>query len=342
MPADLTDLAPTSRAQAAGVVVIGRNEGDRLVACLQALRQQPRPVVYVDSGSSDGSVGRARALCAQVVELDPARPFSAARARNEGAQALQALAPTVRYVQFLDGDCVVGPDWLAAAEAALDADPRCAVVIGHLQERHPEASVYNRLCALEWQSPAGPVDNFGALGGLMMTRLAVFTALGGFNTDVIAGEDSEFGVRVGLAGHTVNKLDVTMASHDADIHRFGQWWTRSVRAGHAIGQRAFLHGDGPLHDCARERRSTWAWGVALPLLSLLGAWPTRGVSLLLLGGYGLLGWRIARFRLGRGDSLADAWLYARYNLLAKFANAVGLLKFQWNLARGRYRIIEYK
>lgn len=327
---------------AAGIVVIGRNEGERLVACLQALRRQPRPVVYVDSGSSDGSVERARELVDAVLALDPSRPFSAARARNEGAALLRQRHPELGAVQFLDGDCVMLPDWLEAAEGALRAVPTTAVVLGHLQELHPNASVYNRLCALEWLAPAGVIDNYGSLGGIMMVRLSVFEALGGFNPEVIAGEDSEFGVRVGAAGHQVRKLDVPMAQHDADIHRFAQWWTRAVRAGHAIGQRSHLHGAGPQRDCARERRSTFFWGIGLPLFVILMLWPTRGASLLLLGGYGLLGWRIWRFRRGRGDSPSDSALYARFNLLAKFANGVGLVKFYSNLVRGRYRIIEYK
>lgn len=329
-------------AAASGVVVIGRNEGERLMACLQRLQQQARPLIYVDSGSSDGSVERARPLCDAVLPLDPARPFSAARARNEGAALLRQRHPLLRYVQFLDGDCLMQPGWLDSAEAALDADASCAVVIGHLQEMKPEASVYNRLCALEWASPAGEITNFGAVGGIMMVRLSVFEALGGFNADVIAGEDSEFGVRVGEAGHRVRKLDAAMAQHDANILHFSQWWTRSVRAGHAIGQRAFLHADGPTRDCARERRSTWAWGIGLPLFVLLTAWPTGGWSLLLLGGYLLLGWRIYRYRRSCGDGPASSLLYARFNLLAKWANGIGLLRFQRNRLRGAFRIIEYK
>jgi GT2 family glycosyltransferase len=326
----------------AGVVVIGRNEGARLVACLQALRAQPRPVVYVDSGSSDGSAEAARPLCDAVLALDPARPFSAARARNEGAALLHQRHPGLRHVQFLDGDCLMEPGWLDVAERALDTEPDCAVVIGHLVERHPEASVYNRLCALEWRAPAGVIQNYGALGGIMMVRLAMFEALGGFNPEVIAGEDSEFGVRVGAAGHRVRKLDAAMARHDADIHSFGQWWTRAVRAGHAIGQRAHLHARGPMRDCARERRSTWFWGLGVPVAVVAGLLPTQGWSLLLLAGYGVLGWRVFRFRRGWGDNPRDSGLYAGFNLLAKWANALGLLKFHWNHARGRFRIIEYK
>lgn len=36
-------------------IVIGRNEGARLIACLNAL-EVCSPVIYVDSGSTDGSV----------------------------------------------------------------------------------------------------------------------------------------------------------------------------------------------------------------------------------------------------------------------------------------------
>ncbi len=325
-----------------GIVVIGRNEGERLLACLGSVRSLGCPVVYVDSGSSDGSRERAAPLCDLVLALDPARPFSAARARNEGLRALVAARPELRLIQFLDGDCTLLPGWLEAAEQAMAADAARAVVVGPLRERHPEASDYNRLCALEWRSTPGDLGNFGALGGIMLVRTDVFVQVGGFNEQVIAGEDSEFGVRVALAGFKVTKIAVDMATHDADIHRFAQWWRRAVRGGHAIGQRFSLHGRGPLRDCARERRSVLVWGLALPATILALAPATHGLSLLLAGGYAVLGQRIARYRRGLGDSSADARLYARFVVIGKFAEAWGLLKFYVNNMAGRFRIIEYK
>ncbi|MBC7605082.1 MAG: glycosyltransferase family 2 protein [Ramlibacter sp.] len=325
-----------------GIVVIGRNEGERLIASLQSVRSQGCAVVYVDSGSSDGSAALARSSGEAVIELDPVRPFSAARARNEGFAALLASEPTLSLVQFIDGDCTLLPGWIASASAAMAADARRAVVIGPLRERRPEASVYNRLCAMEWKSPAGDLNNFGALGGIMLVRAEVFVKLGGFNEQVIAGEDSEFGVRVGLAGLAITKIDTPMATHDADIHRFGQWWRRTVRAGHAIGQRFSLNGHAPMHDCARERRSVLIWGLGLPITILVSASWTSGASLLLAAGYAVLGARIARHRLALGDSQADSWLYARFVVLAKFAEALGLIKFYLNRIAGQFRIIEYK
>ena len=58
-----------------GVVVIGRNEGERLRRCLVSVRSQADRVVYVDSGSSDGSPHVAAALGVEVVQLDPTIPL---------------------------------------------------------------------------------------------------------------------------------------------------------------------------------------------------------------------------------------------------------------------------
>ncbi len=67
-----------------GVVVIGRNEGERLVRSLESVVGKAAAVVYVDSASSDQSVANARRIGADVVELDRSEPFTAARAECRG------------------------------------------------------------------------------------------------------------------------------------------------------------------------------------------------------------------------------------------------------------------
>ena len=161
-----------------GIVVIGRNEGERLKVCLQSMRvptidagqtaARTRPVVYVDSGSSDGSVALARSMGAQIVELEMNRPFTAARARNEGCARLRQIAPDTQYVQFVDGDCAMAEGWLELAEVFLNEHPQCAAVAGRLRERHPERSTYNRLCDIEWNTQPGEI---GACGGIAMYRI---------------------------------------------------------------------------------------------------------------------------------------------------------------------------
>lgn len=323
-------------------VVIGRNEGQRLAPSLNSMRAAGLPLVYVDSGSKDDSPSIARALAIPVVELDPARPFSAARGRNEGVAEALRRWPDIEFVLFLDGDCVLEPGFPVAAMQTFEQHKDCAIVTGHLSERHPEASVYNRLCAIEWRSPAGKIDNMNALGGIMAARVSAFREVSGFNEDAIAGEEPDLGVRLGLAGHSIIKIDRAMATHDAQMLHFSQWWKRAVRAGHALGHRYARHGRTQFRDGEREIRSVLFWGFVLPAAALLLLWPTRGWSLLLLSGYVLLGWRVYRHYVRTGLSAPDAQLMTRFILLGKFAEFVGVLCYAFNRLRGSFHIIEYK
>jgi GT2 family glycosyltransferase len=323
-------------------VVIGRNEGQLLEASLASVRAARLDLVYVDSGSTDDSPAQARKLGMSTVELDPSRPYSAARARNEGVAEVLRQWPATQFVLFLDGDCVLDSSFPEAAARAFADHEKYAIATGYLAELAPDASLYNRLCSIEWRSPAGRIDNFASLGGIMAVRLSAFARVGGFNEQVIAGEDSELGVRMALGGYEVIKLDVPMAIHDAQMFTFSAWWTRSVRAGHALAQRYALNGRSRLHDCRREIVSALLWGFAVPAATLLLLWPTRGLSLLLLSGYALLGSRIYKHYRRTGLSSAEAYLVTRFTLYAKFANFIGVVRYGLNRLRGRFRIIEYR
>lgn len=192
------------------VVLIGRNEGARLEASLASL--EGRRVVYVDSGSTDGSVAVARAAGAEVVTLDPATPFTAARARHEGFEALGETPPDV--VQFIDGDCMVVPGWIEAGLAALQDDARLGLVTGWRSEIAPETSVYNALCDHEWHRPAGEIT---ACGGDMMVRSAAYIEAGGFDAQVIAAEDDEFCQRLRKAGWRMIRLPQPMTDRKSVV-----------------------------------------------------------------------------------------------------------------------------
>ena len=329
-----------------GIVIIGRNEGERLVRCLRGVAWAGRPVVYVDSGSTDGSVAQARSLGAEVVELDMSRPFSAARGRNAGLARLLELAPDTAFVQFVDGDCEVDAAWIDTAAATLQSDPRLAAVCGRLRERHPEASIYNRLCDAEWDAPAGDVR---ACGGNAMYRVEAFTAVGGFDESVIAGEEPELCYRLRHAGHTIRRLPADMALHDADMHRFAEWWKRAARGGWAMAQGAALHGRTPERFNVRRIRSVVFWAMLVPIVALLWSlasativqwwgpsivrWaaPLAGLAFPLL--YAALWMKMTLAQRARGCSLADAALLATFTILAKFAELTGVIRF-WRSKSG--------
>jgi GT2 family glycosyltransferase len=324
-----------------GVVAIGRNEGERLRRCLESVVGLAQGVVYVDSGSTDGSIAMARAMGIAVVELDMAIPFTAARARNAGFKQLEEVDPAVEFVQFVDGDCELFPDWLEHAAHAFHEDEHLGVAFGRLCERHPEASLYNRLCHLEWDTPIGEAK---ACGGNAMMRAAAFRQAGGFDPSLIAGEEPELCLRLRREGWRIVRLDADMALHDAAMTRFGQWWKRSVRAGFAYAEGYARHGRAAEQYRARETRSNWFWGLIAPAVALSLAPFTRGVSLALLAAvYFILFVRIILSQRRRGFSLGDAALYALFCVLGKFPQALGQLKCGLGSLMGRSgRLIEYK
>jgi glycosyltransferase involved in cell wall biosynthesis len=302
-----------------GIVVIGRNEGARLLPALEAARATGAPVVYVDSASQDGSAALARSLGCDVAELDPSRPLSAARARNEGFARLEAAHPGLEAVQFVDGDCVLAPGWLDRARETLGARPDAAVCCGRLREERPDASVYNRLCDLEWNGPLGEIE---ASGGIALVRAEPFRRSGGFNAALAGGEEPELCRRLRGDGWKVLRIEAEMGRHDADLTRFGQWWRRSVRGGFGAAQIASL-GDGPAR---RRNASALAWALLLPLAVLAAAWPTRGLSTSLLGLYPLLALKVAAGRARRGDRWGAAFSYGVFCVLGKAPHLAGWLR----------------
>lgn len=322
-----------------GVVAIGRNEGERLRRCLESARGAVSKLVYVDSGSTDGSLEMARGIGAEIVELDPTLPFTAARARNAGFERLMKTWPQVEAVQFVDGDCEFEAGWIEGAARAMVEDG-AAVVCGRRRERFPEASVYNLLCDMEWDTPIGPT---GACGGDSLMRAEAFRAVGGFSDDLIAGEEPELCVRIAESGGRILRVDAPMTIHDAAVFAFSQWWTRAVRGGHAVAEATTRHpGAGDGHN-EREVRSAWFWALGLPASILLLAGPTGGLSGLLALAYPAQVVRIALRRPRPNFPTRANWIYAGACVLSKFPHLQGVLRFRFGQWTGkRSRLIEYK
>jgi glycosyltransferase involved in cell wall biosynthesis len=320
-----------------GAVAIGRNEGERLRRCLLSLVGKVRQIVYVDSGSTDGSVALARGLGAHVLELDISKPFTAARARNLGFTHLQSLGGEFRYVQFVDGDCEVEDGWIEAARAFLAKNHKVGVVFGRRRERFPERSVYNRLCDLEWQVPPGEVKS---CGGDAMMRVGMLGEAGGYRPDLIAGEEPELCVRLRRAGWKVVCLDQPMTLHDAAITRFLQWWRRSVRAGYAFIQGAVLHGRAPEHHFVPESRRALIWGIGLPAV-IATAWFWLGLWALLLAL--VYPAQVMRLYFKRRGRMPIPFSASFFHVLGRFPEAVGQVRFARDFLFGRTgKLIEYK
>lgn len=302
-----------------GFVVIGRNEGERLKRSLRSVVGRGAPVVYVDSASSDGSADFARSLGVFVVSLEGGR-LTPARARNAGFARLAELAPDAAYVMFVDGDSEVDAGFPLKARAMLQSDPSIGIVAGRCRERDREASIWKRMCDLEW---AGPTGEIKATGGIFMTRRDVFKSTGGFDAGVEAAEDDELCIRLRGKGLKIYRLADEMCLHDANVTGFAQWWRRSVRAGRAYAQVGALY---PGYFAA-ERRRAIAWGFLLPVAALGLAPFTGGWSLLALLLYPLSFIRTRMNLVNLGVRADDATLYAAFLTLSKFPNFFGMIDF---------------
>ncbi len=319
-----------------GLVLIGRNEGERLVRCLASVPNDIEAVVYVDSNSSDDSVKNAQNAGAHVVELDMSMPFTAARARNAGYDVLKAMAGPLDFVQFIDGDCAIVDGWVQAAADALKQNESLGIVTGWRAEIYPETSVYNAMCDFEWHRPAGPILT---CGGDMMVCVSAFEAIGGFDDTVIAAEDDELCVRIRKAGWKIERLPLDMSRHDAAMTRFSQWWRRAVRTGHGFAQVGALHPE----YFTRERKRVWLYGAALPLIALVGLFSSFWIVIAVLAFYGLSYLRTARGLMRDGLGQNSAAKQAVFLTLSKLPNFIGMLTFHWRRKRAApMQIIEYK
>ena len=325
--------------QLVGIVLIGRNEGDRLRRCLVSARAQCEKVVYVDSGSTDGSVEYAASQNVHVVELDMSIPFNAGRARNEGFRYLTDAHPEIDFVQFIDGDCELCQGWLAFAYDYLVAHGTCAVVAGRRRERFPDRSIFNTLCDFEWNTAVGKAK---ATGGDFLVRKEAFLQVNGFNPTVVAAEEPEMCFRLRERNWSIYRLDYPMTMHDAHITKFSQWWKRTIRSGHGFAQGVVLHGTQSEHFFVKYTLSIWFWALFVPFAVLVLTFYFGLISLLVFALYPLQVIEIAVRARKQAGSWKVSFLHASFIVIGRWAQLIGQLYFiKRRLFGEKLAIIEY-
>ncbi len=328
----------TSELPAISIVVIGRNEGDRLVRCLESIRasdysQDKLELIYVDTASTDDSCARAEQLGAKVVAINPQRP-SAATARNAGF-----AAATHDFVHFFDGDTILSPDWLRVAVKAMD-DPKVACVFGQRSEIHPQASIYNFIAHHDWYTEAGPTHH---CAGDAIFRREVLVKAKGYDETLIAGEEPDLCYRIRREQEKIIlSVDHLMTHHDMNMMRFGQYWRRTTRTGHAYAEVGGRYAD--MH----WRRNRWRnpVHVLIFLVAVILAgfwqspWPMVAWFVLIFSAIFRNAWRM-RERVG---SLSGSLVYSAHHYFAKLPMTVGACSFWLRGLFGRkpQPLIEYK
>jgi rhamnosyltransferase len=192
------------------VLIPVKDGGADLVRCLQAIAAQKVEdeveVVVVDSGSSDGSVDRAREFGAEVHEI-PASEFVHGATRNLAAQLSRG-----DVLVFTTQDAVPADDqWLARLVQALDGDG-VAGAYGR-QLPHEDATPPEQFFLDFMYGPSPRIQRLGGIEELSFEQ-TLFSNVNSaiprrvwetnpFRDDVTMSEDQEWSRRMLLAGHTI-------------------------------------------------------------------------------------------------------------------------------------------
>jgi glycosyltransferase involved in cell wall biosynthesis len=331
-------------APAISVVVIGRDEGQRLARCLESIRNLRGfdgaiDIVYVDSASKDGSPELAAKYGAEVIVVNAERP-TAALGRNAGWRVAKA-----EFVLFLDGDTVLHPDFAKAAFDAMAQDASVVAVWGHRREIHPEESIYNRILDLDWVYAPGIVE---FCGGDVLMRRAVLEEMGGYDSELIAGEEPELCRRMRAKGYRILHIDQPMTGHDLQMTRWGQYWKRATRAGHAFAEvsQRFRGSDDPFWDAERKRNLLrGGFWMASFLLAVAGSVARLTIVPLAIwfGILLILSLRSAWKSRWKSRGAVTLLLYGVHSHLQQIPICIGQLRFALDERRGNRRaLIEYK
>lgn len=323
------------------VVVIGRNEGARLVRCFESLEPLKKmahgaEIIYVDSASTDGSIKNAEAFGAKVVPLNSEFP-SASAARNAGWRVAKG-----NYILFLDGDTILHPDFVNEA-LPLFVEPDIAIICGHRREAFPQESRYNYVFDRDWIYPVGDVP---FCGGDALVRKKVLEEVGGYNDALIAGEEPEMCQRIRKKGHRIIRVDKLMTYHDLHIMNFGQYWKRCFRTGYAYAEIAHrqryrqgaLWVSESLHNAFKG-----VLLLGLMLFSVIGLYWSWRPLLFTIFFLFLLTSRTAVLARPKSDSWLDSVVYGIHAHFQHIPMFFGQLSYWKDCLQGKTRpIIEYK
>lgn len=198
------------------VAVPVKDRREQMLRCLDSLLAQDHPsfeILVLDNESSDGTpeAVRRRAATAAVDVRVEVVPGTVGRVRNRAGQLARGT-----YLAFTDSDCVADRGWLAAATAALDADPSLGAVQGRTL---PEEEIVDGWPAtLRVEGFSGRYESCN-----LVFRREAFLASEGFDEEIgHFWEDTAAGYALRRAGWPCGYAPDALVFHDVTYPGF--WW----------------------------------------------------------------------------------------------------------------------
>ena len=249
------------------VLIPVRNGGELLVKCLEAIGAQSidegYEVVIVDSGSTDGSVEKARSLGARVHEIPPAE-FHHGRTRN-----LLASHARGEILVWTSHDAVPeGTAWLDLLTAPLRrGDEGVGGVYGR-QLAHPDATPPERYFLDFLYGETARVQRASSVDELTMETTLYSNANSAmprallekfpFADDVLIAEDQDWSRRVLLDGWSI-VYEPRAAVRHSHAYTIRSAFKRFFESGVA-GSRTFLAGGAQAQKALRRKGVEYALG----------------------------------------------------------------------------------
>ncbi len=243
----ISEISPAS----ISILIPVKDGGDDLSRCLAAIARQetggqPVEVIVVDSGSTDGSVERARSAGALVIEI-PQHEFDHGATRN-----LLAGAAAGETLVFISQDAEpIARDWLSRLTASLHADETIAGAYGR-QIARGDAAPPERYFLDFLYGPESRLQQAASAAELSMETTLFSNANSAirrswwerfpFADDLIMSEDQDWARRALLAGgRLAYEADATVRhSHPYTISgAFKRFFDSGVSA-----ERAYLSEEG--------------------------------------------------------------------------------------------------
>jgi glycosyltransferase involved in cell wall biosynthesis len=314
-----------------GVVIIGINESGHLADCIRSIKSSRYPqylleIVFVDGGSKDNSPEIARGFKdVTVIELEDPHP-TPGRGRNAGWRSLSAPV-----IQFIDADMVLCPDWLLKAATGLD--DHITAVRGHLRETSPDKNFFHIIADIEWGSDVGPCSSFG--GGVLIKREAL-EKTGGYDENLIAGEDPELSYRIRDKGWGIQHLNMEMANHDINMNSVTAYLRRSFRSGYAYAEISlrFINNKEKLW---LKELTRIVLRTLVPIIAIVvGIWKPDAWLFAVIGLLILLKplINIPGYKNDKNLSWASSVFYALHTILVIYPQFCGAFRYYWGTLTG--------
>lgn len=222
-------------------VLIAHNQARTILACIDSAFRAARAanlssfeVIYVDSGSGDGSVDLVAERFGATVRIARLTgEMNAGIARNVGARVASG-----KTLFFVDGDMEIDPGFL---QTALDSrgEPVHPAITGQLPEK-----LYDPTGRAIGDAPdryrIRTTHHRAELGGVFLIERALFSRLGGFAPELRCNEDLDLGLRLARAGTLILAIDRPIAVHHTVDYLHWSRLVPMVRNGSLLYPGAFF------------------------------------------------------------------------------------------------------